>query len=141
MDNIIPNDASLFELLAGSLTLKGYEVYWNYMDETMKKVDKGEVKQHRRNQGSTSMSSLGQGDRNGIGEQNQNRQRRHPQLDLNQSANLRPNQNQNMSVHQWKPKRFRRRNRHQVETTHYPSRMEQNFITNIQKIIISNSNC
>ena len=46
VDDIIPNDASLSELLAESLTLKGYEVFWNCIDAAIK-IDAGEIKQHK----------------------------------------------------------------------------------------------
>ena len=49
VDDVIPNDASLFELLAGSLTLKGYEVFWNCIDAAIKKIDASEMKQHKQN--------------------------------------------------------------------------------------------
>ena len=47
IDDIIPNDASIFELLAGSLTLKGSEVFWNCVDHRIKEIGAGKVKQHR----------------------------------------------------------------------------------------------
>ena len=47
VDDIIPNDASLFELLVGSLTLKGCEVFWQCVDTAIKKIDTGMVK-HRK---------------------------------------------------------------------------------------------
>ena len=49
VDDVMPNDATLFELLTGSLTLKGYEVYWNCLDSVIKRVNLAEIKQHKPN--------------------------------------------------------------------------------------------
>lgn len=51
LDQIIPSDASLFELLAGTLTHKGYEEYWSSVNQLIKKVDSGEVKLHTNQSG------------------------------------------------------------------------------------------
>ena len=39
IEKIVPNDTSYFEILTGSLSVKGYEVFWKEVDEMIRKVD------------------------------------------------------------------------------------------------------
>ena len=44
VDAVVPNPR---KLLTGSLSVKGYEVFWSAVEDIIKKVDTGVIKQHK----------------------------------------------------------------------------------------------
>ena len=47
IDGTVPNDANLFGVLMGSLSMKGYEVFWSNVNAIIKRVDSDLIRQHK----------------------------------------------------------------------------------------------